>query len=182
MTIPFYSTNLNLSAAPQFDQSDSPEIYVDAQKVRNAMKVLQAALDLYTGALGEPQTNWPTVSPAAWNRLARLTRTYGQATEAIAVGAAVNFYNNAGALGVRNASASAAGKQCHAYASAAVASGAYGEFIQQGACLLLTGLTIGATYYLSNTAGAFSTTTGVISQKVGYALNSTTLIFRPDLV
>lgn len=176
------STQLGVASTPEFSQSDYPSIYVDALRIRQALKNLQSILDTYTGALGEEPVYWNQVAPASWNRIANLNRTYAQATETIASGATVNFYNNAGTLGVRNANATAAGKPVHAWATGAVASGAYGEFIVQGVCHLITGLTIGTTYYASNTAGLISATPGTISQKVGYALGTSTFMFRPDLV
>jgi len=44
-----------------------------------------------------------------------------------------------------------------------------------------TGLTAGAKYYLSNTAGAITTTPGTNSVFIGWALNTTTLLFNPIL-
>lgn len=178
-----FSTNTGISAIPEIDQSQYPSIYLDNLKLRIGIKILQGVLDTYTGALGEEPIYWnQQTNPANWNRLQNLTRTYGQATEAISAGAAVNFYNNAGVLGVRNANATAAGKPAHAFCTTSVASSAYGEFVQQGACFLIGGLTIGTTYYLSNTNGLISNGPGTVSQKIGYAIGTTTLIFRPDLV
>jgi hypothetical protein len=178
-----FSTNTGITAIPEFEQSKYPDLYLDSLKVRNGIKILQGVLDTYTGALGEEAAYWgQQTNPANWNRLQNLTRTYGQATEAIAAGALVNFYNNAGVLGVRNANATAVGKPAHAYATTAVASSSYGEFIQQGTCFLIGSLTIGTTYYLSNTNGLISAGAGTVSQKIGYAIGTSTLVFRPDLV
>ncbi len=44
-----------------------------------------------------------------------------------------------------------------------------------------SGLTPGAKYYLSNTAGAISTTPGSTSVFIGWALNATTIIFTPEI-
>jgi hypothetical protein len=43
-----------------------------------------------------------------------------------------------------------------------------------------SGLTIGTTYYLSNTAGAISTSAGTVSKKVGLALSATELLIKND--
>jgi hypothetical protein len=94
----------------------------------------------------------------------------------------VNFYNNGGVLGVRNANGSTAGKAAHAWSGAAVASGNYGEFFREGICYLIGSMTIGTTYYMSGTNGLISNVPGTISQKVGYAIGTNTLVFRPDLV
>ena len=178
-----FSSNTGISAIPDIDQTKNPDVYVDNLRLRNGIKILQGIIDSYTGALGEDPNYWGQQSnPANWNRLQNLTRTYAVATEAISAGAAINFWNNAGVLGVRNANASAAGKPCHGWSTTSVASGAPGEFVQQGTCFLIGGLTIGATYYLSNTNGLISTGPGTISQKIGYAIGANTLVFRPDLV
>jgi len=178
-----FSTNLGIAALPAINQTDYPDIYWDNLKLRAGIQILQGVVDTYCGTLGEDPNYWNQQSnPANWNRLQNLTRTYAQATEAISAGSIVNFWNNGGTLGVRNANASAAGKPAHAWCTTTVASGAYGEFIQQGACFLIGGLTIGATYYLSNTNGLVSNGAGTIAQKIGYAIGTSTLIFRPDLV
>jgi len=44
-----------------------------------------------------------------------------------------------------------------------------------------TGLTTGAKYYLANTAGGITTTPGTNSVFIGWALNTTTLLFNPIL-
>jgi hypothetical protein len=183
MSIQGFSTNTGISATPEIDQTKDPEIYIDNLKLRNGIKILQAVLDTYTGALGEEPAAWSQqTNPANWNRLQNLTRTYALASENIAAGAIVNFWNNAGVLGVRNANATAAGKPAHAWATSAILAGAYGEFIQQGTCFLITGLTPGTTYYLSNTAGLIAAGAGTVAQKIGYALGAQTLVFRPDLI
>ena len=149
-----YSSNTGVSALPEFDQTKYPELYLDSLKLRNGIRILQQVLDLYTGTLGEDTAYWnQQTNPAIWTRLQNLNRIYAQATEAISAGAGVNFYNNGGTLGVRNANASAAGKQCDAWCTTAIAANAYGEFITQGTCFVIGGLTIGSTYYLSNTNG-----------------------------
>lgn len=177
-----FSTNTGIAATPEFSQSQFPGIYLDSLRLRQGIKILQSVLDTYTGALGEEPTYWNQVGATSWNRLANLTRTYAQATEYIVAGAMVNFYSNAGVLAVRNANASAAGRQCHAFSNGIVNVGAYGEFIQQGICYLVGGLTPGITYYLSNTDGLIANAAGTISQKIGYAMGPNILVFRPDLV
>lgn len=178
-----FSTNTGISAIPDIPQDKYPDIYIDNLKLRNGIKILQGVLDTYTGALGEEPAYWgQQTNPAAWNRIQNLTRTYGVATENIAAGALVNFYNNAGVLGVRNANATAAGKPAHAWSTTAVTAGNPGEFIQQGTCFLIGSLTIGSTYYLSNTNGLISSGSGTITQRIGYAIGTNTLVFRPDLI
>jgi hypothetical protein len=182
MSAQSFSTNLGISAQPEVPQAKYPEIYVDNLKIRNGIKLLQGVVDQYCGTLGEDPNYWGQQNnPGTWHRLQNLNRTYAQATEAIAAGAIVNFYNNGGTLGVRNANAST-GKPAHAWCTTAVAANSYGEFITQGTCYLIGGLTIGTTYYLSNTNGLVSASAGTVSQKLGYAIGSSIFVFRPDLI
>lgn len=100
------------------------------------------------------------------------------ASEAISAGAFVNIYNNAGAFAVRNADA-ATGKRAHGFVLAAVANGAQATVYPDGLNTALSGLTAGE-YYLSDSAvGAIvstpPTTAGHIVQRVGVAMNATTL-------
>jgi hypothetical protein len=102
------------------------------------------------------------------------------ASEAIAAGKLVNFYLNAGALNMRLADNSN-GRPAHGYVLAAVASGATGAaYDLDGVNSQLTGLTIGATYYLGTAGGVITpaldaTTATGIDQKIGVALSATEL-------
>jgi hypothetical protein len=183
MAVQNYSTNTGISAIPEIDQTKYPDIWNDNLRLRNGIKLLQGVLDQYSGALGEDPAFWnQQPNPANWIRVQNLTRVYGLASEAISAGAVVNFWDNSGVLGVRNANASAAGKAAHAFCTTATAAGAYGEFILQGACFLIGGLTIGTTYYMSNTNGLLAAGPGTIVQRVGYAIGTNILIFNPALV
>lgn len=79
------------------------------------------------------------------------------------------------------ADAGSAAKFAVGYADAAITSGSVGQVnLICGLSGGRTGLTPGAIYYLSATAGGITTTkpTSGIVQQVGVALNSTTLIFH----
>lgn len=100
------------------------------------------------------------------------------ASEAISAGAFVNIYNNGGAFGVRNADA-ATGKRAHGFVLAAVANGATATVYPDGLNTALSALTAGD-YFLSDSAvGAVTqtapTTSGHMVQRVGVALNATTM-------
>lgn len=47
-----FSTNLGLSALPEYPQAKDPEIYAELVRVRNALRVLQAAIDGIGGVGG----------------------------------------------------------------------------------------------------------------------------------
>lgn len=104
-----------------------------------------------------------------------------QASEAIAAGALINIHDSAGSPRVRNADASS-NKPADGFAQAAIASGASGTInLEQGTITGLSGLTIGADYWLSaTTAGAItnvSPSAPNATQEVGKALSATELRF-----
>lgn len=55
------------------------------------------------------------------------------------------------------------------------------QVVISGSTAGFTGLTAGSKYYLSNTAGAITTTAGTYSVFIGWALNTTTLLFNSIL-
>lgn len=104
------------------------------------------------------------------------------ASEAIAAGALINLWNNAGNISMRNADNTSSAKRAHGFAPAAVTSGANGTaIIGEGYITGLSALTIGE--YFLGTAGGLSTTaptaTGSIVQRVGFADSNSTLQFNP---
>lgn len=107
------------------------------------------------------------------------------ASEAIAAGALVDVWNNAGTLNVRNANATAAGKECDGFVLAAVAQGAAATVYFEGTISGLTGLTLGGRCYTSAASpGAVTQTppaaTGNVIQFVGVALSATQVTFEAD--
>lgn len=124
----------------------------------------------------------PTFMPAG---LGSDSRAGVVASEAIAAGALVDVFSNAGVLNVRNASAATSGKECDGFVLAAIAQGATGTVYFEGTISGLTGLTIGNRCYLSAaTAGAVTQTppaaSGNVLQFVGVALSATEVTFEAD--
>ena len=66
------------------------------------------------------------------------------------------------------------------FAESTVAQGASVKVMHGGVITGLSGLTVGSTYYLSNTFGAISTSAGSQSRKVGIAVSTTTLLIKQD--
>lgn len=66
-------------------------------------------------------------------------------------------------------------------AASTVSSNATVQIYISGAISGFTGLTAGSKYYLSNTAGAITTTAGTYSVFIGWALSTTSLLFSPVL-
>jgi hypothetical protein len=106
------------------------------------------------------------------------------ASEALSAGNFVNIWNNAGTLNVRKADATAVGKEANGFVLAAVSSSATATvFSASNMNTQLTGLTVGAVYYLDTTAGGVTTTapsaTGNLVQRLGRANSTTALVFQP---
>lgn len=107
------------------------------------------------------------------------------AGEALSDGAWVNFFDDAGTLKARNADAATAGKEAEGWCDGAVAQDATASIKGTGTINnKMTGLTSGAAYYLSATAGEETTTPpdadGNVQQYLGKALSATELWFQPD--
>ena len=180
-----YSTNLGLSQLPEVDEKQFGQIYAELLRMRNALKVLQSALDTYTGALGETDPNYWDQTPAySYYRLQNVTRVYLKATEHILAGRVVNFHNVAGTLEAQNADATTSTKPVRAYAPKEVLAGDFGEFVCMG-LMPASGLTPGTLYYLTTTPGAYSSvapsTVGNLKQEIGWAYSDTILVFNPVL-
>lgn len=99
------------------------------------------------------------------------------ASEALAAGAVVYLKSDGT---VANASAAAGGKAAIGHVLTAVANGASASVYFEGRNTALSGLTVGASYFLSATAGGVSATpigagAGNISQRIGVAVSATTL-------
>lgn len=107
------------------------------------------------------------------------------ASENLAANDLVNIWNDGGVAKVRKADATAEGKEVHGFVKAGVASPANASIYLSGNTITgLTGLTPGARQYLSTTPGLITSTapsaSGNVSQMVGIASNSTTIIFEPE--
>lgn len=107
------------------------------------------------------------------------------ASETLASGAFVNVFNDAGTAKVRNADATAAGKEADGFVIDGVASGASATVYFEGRNTSQTGLTIGARYYLSAaTPGAATLTpptgTGRVVQYLGRAYSATEIAFEGE--
>ena len=104
------------------------------------------------------------------------------ASENLAAGDLVNLWNDGGTLKARKADATAAGKEAHGFTEAGVTSGADATVIFDGTIPGLSGLTLGAKYFLHTTAGAVvstaPSTVGNVVQPVGVAASATELVFE----
>lgn len=107
------------------------------------------------------------------------------ASEDLSAGDLVNIWNDAGTPKVRKADASNL-RAAHGYVTEAVTSGSNATVYFDGVISGLTGLTVGAYYYLSDSvAGGISATppntANYYAQCVGYAVSDTELVFDPQM-
>jgi predicted phage gp36 major capsid-like protein len=107
------------------------------------------------------------------------------ASEALVSGDFVQLFNNAGTANVRKANAGASQQEANGFVTAGVASAASATVFYGDLNAALTGLTVGAHYYLSNTTpGAVTATQPAAAthlvQHLGKALNATTLVVDID--
>jgi hypothetical protein len=109
------------------------------------------------------------------------------ASENLAAGDIVNIWTNSGVANARKADATTTGKEAIGFVLAAVTAPANATVYRTSQSnTQLSGLTPGAKYFLSTTAGGITTTapsgSGNVVQGVGTAINETTLSFNPGNV
>lgn len=109
-------------------------------------------------------------------------------SEDLPAGCPVNLYDAAGTPKLRKADATSSGKRCHGFTQQAFTSGDTATAFRDGEITGLTGLTSGAEYYLSTTAGGLAlvaavagyTTAGMLIQHLGTAHGTTILSLAID--
>lgn len=169
---------------------DNPIMYAELSKIYNAIRTLQAALTLYTGASMQDASVWSLLTPAQTILAQNLNRLYVQAGETVLFGDMINLYDlGGGILGARKANAaSGTPRPCFAWCSTpgGITSGSYGEVIcGPGLCNGVSGMTIGTTYYLSTTAGIITNgkpASPNLLEPIGFAVATNLLYFMPALV
>lgn len=122
----------------------------------------------------------PSVMPTGFGQNTQVV----QASENLAAGDLVNIWDSTGAR-ARKADATSEGKEAMGFVLGAVTSGGNATVYLAGNRITgLTGLTIGARYYLSTTPGGRTLTApsaaGNVSMMIGVALDTTTIIFEPE--
>ena len=104
------------------------------------------------------------------------------ASENLSAGDFVNIWNDGGTMKVRKADATSAGKEADGYVLSAVTSGASALVYLDDTNTQRSGLTLGALYYLSTTAGGVTTTapsaSGNIVQTLGRAMSTSRIAFE----
>lgn len=185
--VPNYTTNVGLPAVPDIQD---PQLFSAFNQVYGAIRVLQGALDNYTGVgTGADPSTWSTITPFQSILVGNLDRFYCQCLVSISVGQMVHFSalssTKAGAGLASSANASA---PCHAYSTGNYAAGDTGEFVLLGLHPFVNALTPGTLYYLTVTPGGITSVkpsgvphNGELIQPIGYALTDSTLYFNPSI-
>lgn len=147
-------------------------------------QVIRAFVD-YCGIGSQNFSNWSLLAGNPKTLLAgNLNRLYVIASETIIQGAAISLFNNGGALNVRNANATNNTRICDGFCSSpgGIIAGSPGEIILNSGVAFIGGLTIGARYWLSTTAGLIiavpPVAAGNIEQYLGIAISATALSFN----
>lgn len=152
--------------------------------------VLQMVVPATTGGVGSAG-QIPALDPSTGLlALSMMPSGIGPTTVSVPTSAAlaaasplVNIYNASGTATSRPADSTAVGSEANGFVLAAFGNGATATVYTGGLITGLSGLTVGAFYYLG-TAGALTatppSTAGNVVQYVGKALSATTLEFNPQ--
>lgn len=158
---------------------EDPEVASELTKLYNAVNLIAYKLDEYTGAIPVALDDRPYVSPSVINRAAFVNRLYGEATVSLVTGALVRF-NSSGKLELATSTTGV-----HAIVLEDTATGNFAPVAVNAVLTSFAGLSAGSYYSASPTVpGGITLATSVPSgskrQLVGFAINSTTLVFYPD--
>lgn len=153
-------------------------VYEQFQNVFNAIRILQQKLGDYSGLGVLDPSNYVAVSPlfADSIQVQRMQAILVTASVAIGANQFVNLFSSTG-LKARLADATSVATRAHGWCPAAINVGAIGIVYLQSGYRIGSGMTLGATYYLSaSTPGGITTTApavaGTIKQEVGLALST----------
>jgi hypothetical protein len=159
MNLTTFSSSLNTELPLHPSEVTDPELYRELTRIYNAIRVLQVGIDRAYCVLSTYT----------------VTCSYGQLV-------------TLGVSGASLASAATTGSIALGFCPnlAGAAANTLGDVQTSGFISNLTGLTAGATYYLSATTPGGITSAppaalGNVVQPIGYAVSSTTLMFNPSL-
>ena len=172
------SFQLGLGNSPSGNIEDQ-EVVAELFKVYNAVNLLASKLDQYTGALSDPVGDRPYIKPVAVSKAANVNKIYAEAAVDL-VSLTLVSINSAGRLVKATPALRARGIVLENTSTGNFAPVAFNAVLDG-----FVGLTAGSTYYLSAaTAGGITATAPAAGsiQRIGFAVNSTTLAFYPELI
>jgi hypothetical protein len=149
---------------------EDPEVAAELLKLYNALNTIAFKLDEYTGAINAAPADRPYISASVACRAAYINRIYKYTAGALTARTLVNIDSSGNIV-----AADIDVNRAHAIVMEDTAADSYAPITLGGIVGGFVGLTPGAYYYLSTTAGAIQL--GVTAQKVGFAVSSTELAF-----
>jgi hypothetical protein len=174
------SFSLGIGATPLYEPEDS-ELASELFRIYQALNVLAAQLDASTGSLVASIVDRPYTLASSASKEVNLTRCYGEATVALTAGEVVRF-NAAGKI-IKAQSTTTHLLKGQMVVLESTLAGSYAPLAMRGVVRLYTGLTPGADYMLSTTAGAISVLAPAATntlQYLGFAVSSSELYFEPE--
>ena len=172
------SFSLGLDATP----AEIPDLgtYGELVRVFNSIHTLADYFDRLVGPLPVPVDDRAYKTPKQTVALQNISRIYPQAGENILNRSLVRI--NSSGEAVYAIADAAKDKLARGISLGAVTSGGYVEVVLFGVVDGLSGMTPGATYYLSTISGVITNTPpggADLVQPIGFALSSTQLFFNP---
>lgn len=176
-----------VTGLPQLPLSTNKELEPDLRDLYNAIRNLAKLVGQF-GGYETPADAYQTPAQAAVTAGLAKQRVYAVADEALAYGAAVHLLDSGGTLHARFANATNTTRPCLGFCNTAGTSaiGDMVEILLPGNVLTsIGGLTPGVRYFLDTNNGIITNTppavVGNIRELLGFALNSTTFFFFPNL-
>lgn len=165
---------------PNFSEAANPDLYQDGLEIRVELAELRQQLDLISGKTGIPQQYQSQLSAGQAINIQNLSRVFCIVSEDVAPGMLVNLFSSGGELRAQKAD-SGTPKYARGFCTSneLVTTGNIGEFKLIGVNRI-SGLTPGATYYLSGMPGYITTAPG--TQQIGFALSENELWFYPQVL
>jgi hypothetical protein len=167
-----FSTNLGLPALPETDDAGR---FVDLLPIHNAIRNLAANLDVGTGRTLVKPEDYENVSP--YVNIASYI-IYVRFSEAVEAGHLIRFTASGTELRGSKAFGPTSANFARGFSMSKQPANAIGPVGLFGLNPYISGLTPGAPYYLSGTAGLLSPTSGY--HFVGFAVSPNHLWFNPS--
>lgn len=175
------SFSLGIGTTPQSEIED-PDLSAEMFRLYNAINTIASQLDAVSGSLVAAAADRPYILPSVASKELNITRGYGYATVAFALGELAHL-NSSGQL-VKALSDTSHSLKAQVVITQATVLGGYAPYSFAGVIKAYVGLAAGSYYYLSETAGAISSllpATGKTVQIVGFAVSPSELYFKPSM-
>jgi len=178
-TKPSMSINLGLPAIPE---TQDPDLYAALIPVYSAIRNVMYAVDGYTGNGFVDPADYGVVNPYGYIGLQKQAVVFLKAYEDMTAGTIACIWDSAGKPVIRKALGGV--YRAHGFLSESVTAGKYTPIVLAGLCTGIGGLSIGISYWLSDTTAGLITPTPPATpgniQRLGFALDTTKFFFQPE--